>query len=192
MIWTPCRRKFHYQVPQTLYVPFVISSNCLSFYTDYIAVGNVGFEWVQSYDLKDWDRLRRILAPAVTSDFRGIKGLETVFEDLTPDAYVAILSSPGVLGNPLLKSQHLIGSKKYELLEDGRIRVHNQIRVAHQLYNDDELTAVRNKGHGHGVAIHTYEKVEGEWKLAITASTSEWSEFDLAGLLSGKESSVPL
>lgn len=158
---------------------------------DYISIGNIGFEWAQSYDLKDWERLRKILAPAVTLDFRGIKGVETLFENLSTDEFVTMLSNPELLGNKRLQTQHLMGLKKYELLDDGRICVHYQMRAAHQLYNDDDLTSMRNKGHGHGVTTHTYQKIEEEWKLAVSASTCEWTEFDLLGTLAGKETTNP-
>ena len=145
---------------------------------------NVAFEWAESYDTKDWARLRRCLAPSSWLDFRGLQG--SLHEHLSPDAFVAILSSEEILGRKRLKTQHLLGGAKWERQDDGAVRAWHQIRAAHQRYVDDELTAVANKGHAHGVTQHLYRKVDGAWKLEGVAPKLEWAEYDLFGTLGSK------
>lgn len=71
-------------------------------------------------------------------------------EDITPDEYAAILSGPRLLGPKRLKSQHLLGGAKWEQQRDGSITVTHQIHVLYQLYTDESLSEVANKGHAHG------------------------------------------
>lgn len=96
---------------------------------------------------------------------------------------MAILSGPKLLGNKRLKTQHFLGVSKWERLADGSVQVAHQIRVAHQRYEDDGLTVVANKGHGHGVTTHWYRKIQGAWKLEGSESKLEWFEYDLFGTL---------
>jgi len=109
------------------------------------------------------------------------------YENLSPDEFVAIHSSPKVIGSPRLKTQHFIGVQKLELESNGVVHVWNQVRVAHQLYADEGLAVVANKGHGHGVTEHWYGKIEGRWKLQGSKSNLNWSEYDLLGTLNPTE-----
>jgi scytalone dehydratase len=153
--------------------------------SDYLEIRNVAFEWAESYDTKDWDRLRKCLAPSSRLDFRSLRG--ELHENLTPDAYVAILSDMKLLGSKRLKTQHLLGASKWERQGDGTVQVAHQIRVAHQRYVDEDLSAVANKGHAHGVTTHWFRKIEGTWKLEGVAPKLEFSEYDLFGTLSPPE-----
>ncbi|KAI9660351.1 MAG: hypothetical protein M1821_009701 [Bathelium mastoideum] len=148
---------------------------------DYLAMRNIAFEWSESYDNKDWERLRKILAPAVRLDFRSLRG--ELHENLSPDDYVAILSSMKPLGDTRMKTQHFLGASKWERLSDGSVQVDHQIRVAHQRYKNEELVEVVNKGHAHGVTQHVYRKIDGTWKLVGVAPSLNWFEHDLFGTL---------
>ena len=86
-----------------------------------------------------------------------------------------------------MKTQHLIGATKWESLSDGRVQVGLQIRVAHQRYADEDLSAVTNKGHGYGVTTHCYRKIGESWKIESCAPRLEWSEYDLFGTLNPQE-----
>jgi scytalone dehydratase len=121
--------------------PSNFKNNCQSIQTivsltttqpEYLAIRNLAFEWSESYDTKDWPRLRNILAPSTSLDFRSLRG--ELHENLSPDEYVAILSSTKLLGDPRMKTQHLLGASKRECLDDGSVQVGHQIRVAHQRY----------------------------------------------------------
>ncbi|EHK17232.1 uncharacterized protein TRIVIDRAFT_173780 [Trichoderma virens Gv29-8] len=147
--------------------------------SDYLSIRNVAFEWAESYDTKDWGRLRECLAPSVRLDFRSLRGV--LHENLTPEEYSTILI--GVIGDKRLKTQHFLGGAQWELLSDGSVRVAHQIRVAHQRYADETLAEVTNKGHAHGVTTHWYKKIDGVWKLEGVAPRLEFSEYDLFGTL---------
>ncbi|UKZ94641.1 uncharacterized protein TrAFT101_009496 [Trichoderma asperellum] len=146
---------------------------------DYLAIRNIAFEWAESYDTKDWDRLQKCLAPSVRLDFRSLHG--ALHENLSPGEYSTILF--GMIGDKRLKTQHLLGGSQWERLNDGAIRVAYQIRVAHQRYVDESLGRVANKGHGHGVTTHWYRKFNEVWKLEGVAPKLEWDEYDIFGTL---------
>ena len=68
-------------------------------------------------------------------------------------------SDPHVLGDPLLKTQHFIGSSKWEKVSDTEVIGWHQLRVPHQRYTDETKTQVAVKGHAHGTNQHWYKKV---------------------------------
>jgi scytalone dehydratase len=152
---------------------------------DYLEIRNAAFEWAESYDTKDWDRLRRCLAPSIRLDFRSLQG--SLHDKISPDEYVTILSGNNLLGDPRVKTQHLTGGSSWEFLSDGSVHVWHQIRVAHQRYVDEELSAVANKGHAHGATQHWYRKIEGAWKIEGVIPKLEWFEHDLFGTLNPPE-----
>ena len=152
---------------------------------DYLDIHNIAFEWAESYDTKDWERLRRCLAPSIRLDFRSLRGV--LHEQLSPDEFAGILSGPKLLGDKRMKTQHLLGGAEWERLSDGTVHVSHQIRVAHQRYVNEDLAVVANKGHAHGVTEHWYRKIEGTWKLEGVRPKLEWFEHDLFGTLDPKE-----
>ena len=150
----------------------------LTFRSEYIAVNNLAFEWAESYDQQDWARLKAILAPAIRLDFRALHG--ALQENITPDQYIAIHADPKVIGDPKVKTQHLIGSSRWgKVEEDGTVRVAHQVRVTHQRYTDETLKEVVSKGTGDGVIHHTYKKFGEEWKITGNAPAMGWTEDDL-------------
>lgn len=92
-----------------------------------------------------------------------------------------------MIGDKRLQTQHLLGGSKWLRLDDGTVQAWHQLRVAHQRYVDESLSAVVNKGHGHGVVQHMYQKIGGHWKLEGVVPDNKWSEYDLYGTLSPKE-----
>ncbi len=110
-------------------------------------------------------------------DYRSF--LNKLWEALPADEYVAMASDPHVLGDPLLKTQHFIGSSKWEKVSDTEVIGWHQLRVPHQRYTDATKTQVAVKGHAHGTNQHWYKKVDGKWKFAGLAVEIKWAEFDL-------------
>ncbi len=110
-------------------------------------------------------------------DYRSF--LDKLWEALPADEYVAMASDPHVLGDPLLKTQHFIGSSKWEKVSDTEVIGWHQLRVPHQRYTDATKTQVAVKGHAHGTNQHWYKKVDGKWKFAGLAVEIKWAEFDL-------------
>jgi len=93
-------------------------------------------------------------------------------------SFVTMASDPHVLGNPLLKTQHLVGASKWVKVSDTEITGYHQMRVAHQKYAKEDLKEVAVKGHAHGKSTIWYRKVEGIWKFAGVEPDIRWSEYD--------------
>lgn len=93
--------------------------------------------------------------------------------------YVAMISSPAVLGDPLLMTQHFIGGTKWEKVSDTEVVGVHQLRVPHQRYLDaDRTKGVAVKGHAHSTNTHWYKKVGGVWKFAGLMPIVHWGEYD--------------
>lgn len=78
--------------------------------------------------------------------------------------FIAMMSSPKLLGGPLVRTQHLMGASKYELVSEPEIIGQYHIHAARQRSYADGVTG-ENKGHGHSFVKHWYWKVDGAWKL---------------------------
>ncbi|KAF5002457.1 hypothetical protein FDECE_10616, partial [Fusarium decemcellulare] len=134
------------------------------------------YEWAESYDTKDWERLRNAVAPELRIDYRSF--LNKMWEDMPADQFISMISSAAMLGNPTLKTQHFIGASRFERVSDIEIIGHHQLRVPHQVYKDTSLSEVLVKGHAHSYNKHWYKKVNGQWKFAGLAPELRWSEYD--------------
>ncbi|KAI4113603.1 MAG: hypothetical protein LQ338_008150 [Usnochroma carphineum] len=145
-------------------------------FSDYLGLNAALFEWTESYDSKNWDRLRACIAPTMRIDYRSF--LNKLWEAMPAEEYVAMASSPSVLGDPLLKTQHFIGASKWEKVSDTEVIGWHQLRVPHQRYTDESKTEIAVKGHAHGTNQHWYKKVDGTWKFAGLAPEIKWGEFD--------------
>lgn len=110
-------------------------------------------------------------------DYRSF--LDKMWEALPADEYVAMASDPHVLGNPLLMTQHFVGSSKWEKVSDTEVVGWHQLRVPHQKYTDETKTTIAVKGHAHSTNQHWYKKVDGKWKFAGLAVYMKWGEYDL-------------
>ncbi|KAH8697921.1 Scytalone dehydratase [Talaromyces proteolyticus] len=149
---------------------------------DYIAITQIAFEWADSHDKKDWDRLRNILAPNLLIDY-SIVG-QQCFPHMKSEEFVSMISSPNFVGDPLVRTQHLIGSANYEWVSDTEIVAVHQIRAAHQRYANLDTTTVAYRGHGYGSVKHWYKKLNGVWKLAGVRPEMYWSEHDFDKIFS--------
>jgi scytalone dehydratase len=94
------------------------------------------------------------------------------------EEYIQMVSSPSVLGDPLLKTQHFIGASRWERVSDVEVIGYHQLRVPHQKYTDSSMQTVKLKGHAHGTNKHWYKKIDGVWKFAGLAPIIRWSEYD--------------
>ncbi|KAF2017043.1 putative scytalone dehydratase [Aaosphaeria arxii CBS 175.79] len=134
------------------------------------------FEWAESYDSKDWERLTKCISPTLRIDYSAF--LNKLWEAMPASEFIVMASNPHVLGNPRLKTQHFVGASKWEKVSDDEVKGYHQMRVAHQKYADDALTEVSVKGHAHGSSTIFYRKVEGVWKFAGVEPNIRWSEYD--------------
>ncbi|MCJ1399070.1 hypothetical protein MMC11_002272 [Xylographa trunciseda] len=97
-------------------------------------------------------------------------------EDMPMSDFVDMVSSPKFLGDPLVRTQHLMGASKYERVSETEVIGHHQIRAAHQRYTGPDRLTVENRGHGHSFIKHWYRKVDGVWKLAGLRPEVYWNE----------------
>jgi scytalone dehydratase len=109
-------------------------------------------------------------------DYRAF--LNKIWEEMPAEQFLGMASDKRFLGNPRLKTQHLIGATKWEQTSATEIIGYHQFRVAHQKYADDALTEVAVKGHAHGKGTIWYRKVDGVWKFAGIQPDIRWSEYD--------------
>ena len=105
------------------------------------------------------------------------------------EEFIGMISSPDVLGNPLLKTQHFIGGTKWQKISDDEVIGVHQLRVPHQRYTDETRTKVAVKGHAHRTNTHWYKKVNGVWKFAGLNPDIRWGEYDFDKVFeSGRDS----
>ncbi|KAK2757220.1 hypothetical protein FQN54_004734 [Arachnomyces sp. PD_36] len=143
---------------------------------DYLAIKQLAFEWADSMDNKDWDRLRSICAPTLMVDYSAL-GFP-VFPRMEPEEFIHMIGSPNLLGDPLVRTQHLLGAVKFQSLPDNEILSVHQIRAAHQRYADTDLADVTYRGHGYGSVNLWYKKIDEVWKLSGVRPQIYWSELD--------------
>ncbi|KAI9845248.1 MAG: hypothetical protein M1837_005004 [Sclerophora amabilis] len=129
-----------------------------------------------TYDSKDWSRLRGIVSPTVKINYASVNDFKD--DALPADAYVAMMSDPKFLGDPLIHTQHLMGAAKYHKVAPGLIEGHHQIRAAHQRYTGSDKKDVEAKGHGHAVIKLTYREVDGDWKWGGITTDIRWNEYE--------------
>jgi len=162
------------------------NSKLISF-EDYQGVLTAYFEWADSYDSKDWKRLEKIIAPTLRIDYRSF--LNKLWEAMPAEEFIGMISSPLVLGDKTLMTQHFCGASKFEKVSDDEIIGWHQLRVPHQRYKDETRSEVLVKGHAHSTNQHWYKKVDGEWKFAGLNPNIRWGEYDFDKIFAaGRES----
>ena len=134
------------------------------------------YEWAESFDTKDWNRLAKCLAPTLYLDYRAVMG--KMWECMPAEDFVNLASNEHFLGNERIKTQHLIGAGKWVQTNDGEMLSYNQMRVAHQKYKDNEMNEVLYTGHAHGKATVHFRMIDGNWRFAGLEPDIRWSEGD--------------
>ncbi|KAF6803652.1 scytalone dehydratase [Colletotrichum musicola] len=158
-------------------------------FEDYLGLNAALYEWADSYDSKDWDRLRKCIAPELRSQIDYRSFLDKIWEAMPAEEFIAMISDKSVLGNPLLKTQHFIGGSRWEKVSDTEVIGHHQLRVPHQRYTDASRKEVAVKGHAHSYNMHWYRKVNGVWKFAGLNPEIRWSEYDFEAVFAdGRDS----
>ncbi|KAF2168628.1 hypothetical protein M409DRAFT_21373 [Zasmidium cellare ATCC 36951] len=119
------------------------------------------------------------MAPQVTLDYTEVFGYKN--DSLTPEAYVETFPSPDMLGNPNVKTQHLLVASTVRQLSSTIAVAGRQIRAMHVLYNPDTKKEIARSS-GHGVLQFTYEKVEGVWKIAGLKASNDFFDNEMRGV----------
>lgn len=69
------------------------------------------------------------------------------WEAMPAQAFIKMMSDSGFLGDPLVKTQHLLGATKWERVSDTKVVGHHQLRAAHNHFTD--LTFQKDDRRGH-------------------------------------------
>lgn len=104
--------------------------------------------------------------------------MDTFWEAIPAVEFIAKVREPGFMGNPRVKSSHLVGASRYSQKSDDYIVGTHQMRVMHQRYHDDALTQVQRQGHSSGIAVVHYRKVDGVWKWAGLEPNIRFKEYE--------------
>ncbi|ORY69632.1 putative scytalone dehydratase [Pseudomassariella vexata] len=145
-------------------------------YEDVLGCQAALYEWAESYDTKDWERLSKCIAPILRIDYRAF--LNKLWESMFAEQFLGMASDVKFLGNPRIKTQHFVGATKWVQTSEDEITGYHQMRVAHQKYADDALTEIAVKGHAHGKGTIWYRRVDGVWKFAGIEPDIRWSEYN--------------
>jgi len=153
-----------------------MASNSRISFEDYLDLTGLMFDWGDSYDAKDWTRLESILAPTLVVDYTTIG--KDKWDALSKKDFMAMITDDGFLGDPCVKTQHLLGATRWEKVSDTEVIGHHQLRAGHQVYTAPDLKEVKMKGHSHATNEHFYKKVDGVWKFAGLKPLVRWNEKD--------------
>ncbi|MCJ1292363.1 centractin- actin- protein of the dynactin complex [Xylographa carneopallida] len=152
-------------------------------FEDYLQLTALMFDWADSYDAKDWPRLSSILAPHLLVDYTAIG--KSLWPRMPAADFLAMASHDDFLGDPCVKTQHLLGATRWERISATKVVGHHQLRAAHQVYTDASLTEVKLRGHSHATNEHYYEKVGEVWKFAGLKPTVRWNEYRFEEVFKG-------
>ena len=136
-----------------------------------------------TYCLQDWTLLESILAPCLLVDYTDIG--KKCWPAMPATEFISMVTNDDFLGDPCIKTQHLLGAHYWERISDTYVIGHHQIRAAHQVYTEPDLKEVKLKGHSHATNIHYYTKVDGVWKLAGLKPTVRWNEHKFEEVFKG-------
>ena len=107
------------------------------------------------------------------------------WDAMPAEAYIQMVSDAGFLGDPLVKTQHLLGATWWERVSDTEVIGHHQLRAAHNRFTDRTFQRVDRRGHGHATNEHFYRRVDGVWKFAGLRPKVRWNEYDFEQVFKG-------
>lgn len=107
------------------------------------------------------------------------------WDSMPAETFVKMVSSDGFLGDPLVKTQHLLGATEWERVSETEVIGHHQLRAAHLRYTGPDMQRVDRRGHSHATNEHFYHKVDGVWKFAGLRPTVRFNEFDFEKIFKG-------
>jgi scytalone dehydratase len=103
------------------------------------------------------------------------------------DEFIVMMSDEGFLGDPLLKTQHLLGASEWVKVSDTEIIGHHQLRAAHLRYAAPDHRVEEKRGHSHATNEHYYVKVDGVWKFGGLKPYIRWNEYEFESIFKGFE-----
>jgi scytalone dehydratase len=106
---------------------------------------------------------------------------------MAAEDYIEMMSAPGFLGDPLLKTQHLLGAVEWTKVSDNYIIGRQQLRAGHLRFTDETHTTEKQRGHSHATNEFYYKKIDGKWKFAGLKPEVRWNEWDFETIFGGFE-----
>jgi scytalone dehydratase len=173
---------------------------------DWLALSRITFEWADSYDSKQFDRMEKILAPKVTVRSQGktspsflqsgysdipTKKLDyseafgTVYRDMPASSFVKMSSNPNRLGG-IVDCIHHVGASKYDRTGPDTVTGYHQVRTEYKRWKTMEKKEVEATGQGLTIMLHYYQRVNGEWKLAGVKPLTRSNEFNFERIMNGE------
>jgi scytalone dehydratase len=104
--------------------------------------------------------------------------------------FMAMVTDTDFLGDPCVKTQHLLGFAKWVKLSEDEVVGHLQIRAAHQVYTAPDLKIVKLRGHSHATNELYFSKVNGVWKFAGLKPKVHWNEYAFENVFKGSYTEV--
>lgn len=123
-------------------------------------------------------------------------GASHLFPSMPAPAYVAMMSSPTALGNPLVATQHFVGPGMFTRTSDGEITGEFQVRAHHVRFSSGEGKGyAKGEGRkalarstGYASIKHFYKRGEDSvWRFAGLEPRVLFNEGDLKALFAFKE-----
>jgi scytalone dehydratase len=100
--------------------------------------------------------------------------------------FISMVTSPDFLGDPCIKTQHIIGASRWVKVSEDFVIGYHQLRAAHQVYTSPDLKEVKLKGHSHATNEHYYRRGrDGVWKFAGLKPTVRWNEYAFEKVFKG-------
>lgn len=107
------------------------------------------------------------------------------WEAMSAVDFLRMVSDPGFLGDPLVKTQHLLGQTWWERISEDEVIGHHQLRAAHNRFTDLTFQRVDRRGHGQASNEHFYKRIDGVWKLSGIRPNPRWNEYDFEHIFKG-------
>jgi scytalone dehydratase len=68
---------------------------------------------------------------------------------MSPTDFIAMMSSPGFLRDPLLKTQHVLGAAEYNRITPDYVILTQQLRAGHLRFEDETHKVEKQRWHSH-------------------------------------------
>ncbi|KAF3394931.1 putative scytalone dehydratase [Talaromyces pinophilus] len=96
-------------------------------------------------------------------DYSDINGKK--FDAMSAADFISMVSSDGMLGSPLLRTQHLIGASKWKKSSDAEVIAYHQLQSSQTRYENVGSKVIKDESTRRVTIRHTFRKINGTWKL---------------------------
>lgn len=120
-------------------------------------------------------------------DLSGVLGPGFDFPNEPAEDYIAMISAPNRLGNPLVGTQHLLGASTWERTAERNITAAYQFRAQHVRFGDNGNGSRTNEQLRAAVIYGTvehyfHEEGDGKWKLSGLRPTTFFEDCNVTAI----------